>query len=277
MIVWLGPRDEELGADEDTAIDLINLTASEGRLPSWEEASSIAPIFRRPYWGRIWVVQELLLARALTIICGARILGLYSWACQLLDMTLEDSKQIDPDGYMDGCLMNTPAFKLLALRHRWCRLPLEDQALSLRELMNALYEQKCTDPRDMIYGVLGLLPLSSARQISIDYSRTTNDIFVEVVKHIFANGNTHNEGKIHHLGDDVYTGYSFGLPYDEGDLAFIWRLRYALDLFLEPVNPSIWQYIGFDNIPREEWEGYYHSYESNRLDDWWHHGTVYSF
>lgn len=75
-IVWLGPATD----DSDQAImrmeEVINLPiedrlsfVSSLRLDDWKAVESI---FRRDYWYRIWIIQELALSQGIIVLCGSK-------------------------------------------------------------------------------------------------------------------------------------------------------------------------------------------------------------
>jgi hypothetical protein len=67
--IWLGP---ELDGSS-RAMELLEQAASANNLmtdPSPEDVSAVVALFERPWWYRIWVVQEIILARNARLLCG---------------------------------------------------------------------------------------------------------------------------------------------------------------------------------------------------------------
>lgn len=120
-------------------------------------------IFERPWFKRVWVIQELALGPDPLVVCGSHQI---SWeklekannACRI---------PIDVDGQFGN---------LCAYRKNW-RDP------SLNVFSHALWgwQKQVTDPRDKLYGFLGLATEQSNRiPIKVDYASDPEQIFTEV-------------------------------------------------------------------------------------------------
>lgn len=114
----------------------------------------------RPYWERLWVVQELMLSQEKVVLCGARAV-----AWQLVSNLIS---------YNNG--LHGP----LALFDS--ATPLQHLGRVLQPLTHTEYFQfsilslfKCFDPRDRVYGTLGFVDWSTLTRENVfypDYSRS---------------------------------------------------------------------------------------------------------
>lgn len=127
--------------------------------------------FSNPYWLRLWIVQEIMLARYIRIMCGETIL---SW---------EELQRFCTSG-----LKNLPseAAQAVPTQVLW----LTEHALGAKNftypsLLWTFVLNGCQEPRDKVYGFQGLLP--EAHRLQIDYNVPVKCIFENVATHLLHN------------------------------------------------------------------------------------------
>jgi hypothetical protein len=144
------------------------------RFGSWEQ-SKFEQLSRNGYWGRLWIIQEVLLARRLFIRYGSEEVEWvdlefmeggfqkYQRSGGRTPSTLEDS-------YATGGMR-----ALLCLRRQrgphtwtWC------------DMIWFSRRAQCKDVRDRIYGMLGFV--DSAVSLHVDYELSTPDLFLTVLR-----------------------------------------------------------------------------------------------
>lgn len=202
VYVWLGidtPRTE-------AAFLLLEEYTAAGRLPDEEGRQRVAPltcpddvveahglegihwdllteIFDRPYWSRLWIVQEVCLARRhLKLLCGP-----YSYflprlkspphpLIDSLDWTYWKKHFNVHEDTLDGMRQ---ALQLLALREHFDN---NSNFLNFESVLTAHCQRSCSDPRDKVYGLQACVQPS--RRISADYTLTTEEVFETVLHHL---------------------------------------------------------------------------------------------
>ncbi|KAK4442093.1 heterokaryon incompatibility protein-domain-containing protein [Podospora aff. communis PSN243] len=151
-----------------------------------------------PYWTRLWVLQELLLAPNATVRCGA-----YSFPLRLFSSShphhakspaerltthrlrtllrprpghdpLQMGTSVLPMKQMLDSLSNTPYYRLSEYQS-----PVPD---TLKEVFTRYGHLECSDKRDKLYGFLGLLSEKSRRQICVDYERGVEFAFYQTLR-----------------------------------------------------------------------------------------------
>jgi hypothetical protein len=128
------------------------------------------------YFTRLWIRQEVILAEEVSIFCGLdRVLwsDLEELMAIVLSATTSSSAQ---EKFQHG--------NVLALynERKSREQPEANSRFHLLSLLRAHGQGKCQDPRDKIYALLSLLPEDDlGRKITPDYSRSTFDIFQQVV------------------------------------------------------------------------------------------------
>jgi hypothetical protein len=208
VVVWLGDepdRREATGCAASFLGDRIPLT-SEGHVPILERPDYFrdpenAPIMRiigqdilrRPWWWRMWVIQEVAVAKSLTVICNGhhfsweRLLYTAQWI-SLFEMEVMNApaEEAEENPYFPNI-----TFKSL---YRW---KLEHgEAIPILALLENATSCLASNPRDMIFSVLGLasdieaLPtVNSEHKLVCNYERSVQEVYTDFAKvHI----HTHN-------------------------------------------------------------------------------------
>jgi Heterokaryon incompatibility protein (HET) len=192
VLVWLGPATDE----SDAAMDAIKSWKSidfdcrktdylpvSNPLESGRLSQALEELFNRPYWSRVWVIQEILFGRSISVICGCKS---FQWSC-LDEMHSHD----EPYGVFDG-------FGIFQMRRSgiWGFIPgtaraiIKHKALAnsspaglghakLSEILQSHKYSKCTEIRDKVYALLNLV--DGQFRIAVDYSKAPQDIFFEVL------------------------------------------------------------------------------------------------
>lgn len=124
--------------------------------------AGIIRLFENPWWNRMWTVQEALLGKDTFLISGRRSI-LQNDLSAIFTSQLAHSK--------DGCNPRKSGFITTSfLKMRFLREYRHGNASSsLEGLLNVFGERRCSDPRDKIYGLLGILATKEVNSIHPDY------------------------------------------------------------------------------------------------------------
>jgi hypothetical protein len=158
-------------------------------------------LFRLPYWSRIWIVQEYVLAKSIDIWLGylKRDGKMFSWLVEQLRIRSEawwnnlrsfplKHPELEPFYH----LKHLPGMAIIIRRESEHRFPLSEApegnvSYSAQQFAMIIYElgpnMRCADPRDQVYALLPLLSREASEMLSItpDYSKTTAEVFASVV------------------------------------------------------------------------------------------------
>ena len=136
--------------------------------------------FKRPYWFRTWIVQELVVADSALLQCGPDTIDLDSLKERL------PNDQLLPFGSapVQSYRMSSQSFERLRWvrrSHRLSYIPSDMQASMFS--MTSFMKTKCYDRRDKIYA-LRYVELNNAvrKSIKVDYTISVVALFVRVVK-----------------------------------------------------------------------------------------------
>jgi len=161
VVVWLGPETE----DSRQAIWLIKELAYGEQASSWTFPTALRSFFERDYWKRLWVVQEVYHARSKWVYCGSSKL---TWdICKKASDALwqhenDPSLWTGPSSFPD-------VERLLELGPD-----------SLLEVLRACRRKLCENPRDKVFGILGILPKDVRGRLHVGYDVSVKFLYLSV-------------------------------------------------------------------------------------------------
>ncbi|KAH7321819.1 heterokaryon incompatibility protein-domain-containing protein [Rhexocercosporidium sp. MPI-PUGE-AT-0058] len=185
VLVWLG----EAGEDSDMLLDYHSEKVVEQRGDINDDKKArlrkgFEALCSRPYWKRVWIIQEVLIARDLQILCGSRQVLWNQLFCYLLqDQTIETPILATYFQLPDYSVQWPPGYRIV--RFRGFRGGAVHPLTRLFRL--CLYcNSQCEDIRDRIYGLLGVT--SDGLEITPDYSKSVSQVYISVFRGCFARG-----------------------------------------------------------------------------------------
>jgi hypothetical protein len=201
VIAWLGREDGssssamELLNELDT--DLQERRVSVDTMNEWIAYRLFEPSYKvkweglcvllqRSYWKRLWIIQELTVAREAVLLCGwdtadLSRLRLITLVIHRLHLRLvfdysDISRQVTEAGWR--------FMKMERILLAWQSRHRNGERLQLLPLLQHSSENLCTDPRDKVYAMLGMVPTYNDEELNIDYSVLTADVFINAAKYI---------------------------------------------------------------------------------------------
>lgn len=150
VLVWIRPR------DPTEALFGFNTSVA----PNAFQKQHFPHIGEASYWSRLWIIQEIILARSLTVLCGRAKL---SW-----------------DEFIPLCERSDQHIINLSRARRIRSLANGGEGLDWADAYEMVKGAKCEDPRDKIYGLLGLV--TQSRLVGPDYGKPLQAIVDEVVE-----------------------------------------------------------------------------------------------
>jgi hypothetical protein len=143
----------------------------------------IQDIISRPYWRRIWVLQEVTVAKTVYIMCGA---GMLEWdnlfyILQILGFELPAKDRFGQNLFSYQILEN-PMSKMSSVRYHFQKSPIAGKSSHTLEnllIQTSIWERsmRATDPRDKIYALLGISTDAEAIGIWPSYSNTWQEVY----------------------------------------------------------------------------------------------------
>ena len=196
VIVWLGTEKDDSThvlktlsqLSSNVKVDYLNLSispASANSDPQWSDTSKLLPysrqeiwdidaLLRRPWFSRLWVWQEVRLAKSnAVVVCGWDSIPWQSFRRALFCMSLKQGAD------------NFPTMEFHRLRARINDIANMGDTENFRGFGNTIRRSAfcgCSDPRDRIYAMLSLLNRDE-RDIKIDpdYTKSTWQVYQDLV------------------------------------------------------------------------------------------------
>lgn len=162
--IWLGNQ----RTDWSTFLGMQYLTGRLERKDNRAQASTVALAFTvNEYWNRVWVIQEILLARYVTV------------RCDFMEIELSDLEHRIKDYAGDQPrLLRSPILELIQMRRTTVFSP-----QSLMTLVSRFRHHKSSVVHDKVYALLGVAP-EEDRVFTVDYDISLESLFIQVIGHI---------------------------------------------------------------------------------------------
>ena len=190
VIVWLGPESknstlalramDQVGSDlrvdwsnyEMTSVSTGKVITQDIDDPFDDEAlKSVGDLLRRPWFERLWVWQEVRLAREAYVFCGNE--GVPWESVRKVMLILNKVYKPNWISYLvERC------FKLSNYRGNGAQV-----YQRLEYVLDNSRSASCSDPRDKVFAVLSLADPGETRGIDADYSKPAEAIFNDLVLH----------------------------------------------------------------------------------------------
>jgi hypothetical protein len=146
---------------------------------------AIIELYRRSYWERIWVVQEVISAREATVMCGEYKIDWFKL------QKIQNQLWKDHSRYILELSSHEPMLSDLSLqigRQGIKAMELPGNAysgvLDISTLLSTFWVKRASDPRDMIYALVGLSSARNDSRFVVDYSASVCWVFTSVLKYI---------------------------------------------------------------------------------------------
>ncbi|KAI1778841.1 HET-domain-containing protein [Hypoxylon cercidicola] len=217
VIAWLGTPKTRKQYDSVESLSLANTNGNYSKFTAkqWEGFRYLS---YHPYWSRVWIVQEVLLARSVTIWCGRHVFlsrlfaGIPSHAIPSpeLRFSQDGRPQIVSEAVSNS---RSPAERIITHRERVVLRPkadplaqgtvvgtLDEMTAALKrphtavetyhspvpdlihEVIRKFGSLNCTDPRDKLYGFLGIIADSSRAKVIPDYTKDITYAYRQALK-----------------------------------------------------------------------------------------------
>jgi hypothetical protein len=134
--------------------------------------SNVSDLLRRMFWTRIWIVQELVLAQSVTLVCGDHFFPFQDF-CNLIQKFEPTFDIVFKDRYDDpyqGCFT---VLKISEHRSRMSHIELEEILGSYASRL------ECSNPRDKLCGFRALS--EELLHLPVDYGKNLTAVFKDVL------------------------------------------------------------------------------------------------
>lgn len=205
--VWLGPEAD----DSDLAAALLQDIATAARTGASstrvrnmfssgsqdKSLPALAALFEREYWNRLWIVQEIFNASSIYVYCGSSKNTLpwasYQTASRYFQQYKRDLEDLFPRTHSIASHKQYSYSQILAysgpgsLPELGSLVGLGDEALL--EVLRVCRRKLSSDPKDKVFGVLGVLGGEVRKEFTVDYAKSVKDVYTDVVDFLLTTTN----------------------------------------------------------------------------------------
>lgn len=157
-------------------------------------ADGIQALMERDYWHRIWINQEVALAKEVVIVCGTRTtpLSIFEATLSILDDCYARYRYHNPATRDFGRGLHSNFAYNLAMETRSQRLRGDDIQLDILLFHHNMDPPdrpfySATDPRDIVFGLLGVTTDNDRLGIQIDYRASMAEVFTATTRAFIEN------------------------------------------------------------------------------------------
>ncbi|CAG8108448.1 unnamed protein product [Penicillium salamii] len=141
-----------------------------------EREVACSKLLQRDWFRRVWVLQEVGVARYIDVLCGSTQISAYAFAEGLGGLDLPQSllAEVGPVTYLMKSASFRPKFDVASSGQH-----------SLGELLGMYRNHQATEQNDKIYALLGLSADTGAVDLQPNYTTPWHQVFREITSHIF--------------------------------------------------------------------------------------------
>jgi len=153
--------------------------------PRWQ---AFLNFLDQPWFGRIWVLQEVAVAKTVHAIYGNRYIDWETLVEVLRTFISEISADCQSllysaENYNTRQVSNAPAYASIMTTIN--QLLQEGESLPLSILLQLTHRFKATDPRDKLFALMGMSDPASCGPVQIDYTKDVLSLYREIARYIF--------------------------------------------------------------------------------------------
>ncbi|KAH6699918.1 heterokaryon incompatibility protein-domain-containing protein, partial [Leptodontidium sp. MPI-SDFR-AT-0119] len=179
VLVWLG----ETAENSDTALERMRIAADNGSPDSLDDKTiqqAILALLQRPWFQRIWVLQEVAAARHILIMCGSTGIDGYAF-CLGVNCFYEARRDLESSTRSITYLIRGATFRPKHAMSWPGRASLDIRPLG--ELIDMFHTHEATKPVDKVYALLGMSSDDpSTAGLLPDYEVPWEKLFKDLVK-----------------------------------------------------------------------------------------------
>ncbi|TGJ77573.1 hypothetical protein E0Z10_g10698 [Xylaria hypoxylon] len=212
----IGPMVLSTSEDEEARLSLckklINYEELESKYGSASQGAAVLEkLLHRPYFSRVWIIQEFSLAKQCQFLCGKSSLDahLFEMAIEAIGLAKSYRPKLSPRTSSRGNKFFFP-FSWTYMRLKPFTVRQAVASGSPPELFNIIsIDGACpkrpiyaaSDPRDIVFGILGCAVDAESLGLQADYSKPVNQVFAETTKALIGQRKRYQLGRCSFLKD----------------------------------------------------------------------------
>lgn len=159
-------------------------------LRSDQASKALAPLLHREYFCRVWIIQELALAKRGVILCGNSSLPLETFDAGLvgIDLCMASESLVRNLSYEDKSWFSYSGTYFYLKPFEVRRAISSGSPPRMGEILQVYYSAPgrplymASDPRDVVFGLLGCAADTATLNIQADYTQTVAQVYAKLTK-----------------------------------------------------------------------------------------------
>ncbi|KAH7305756.1 heterokaryon incompatibility protein-domain-containing protein, partial [Rhexocercosporidium sp. MPI-PUGE-AT-0058] len=177
VLAWLGSKESAASLAVEVLASLGGrLRCSNLEMRHWQALEQMTNL---EYFSRMWIVQEVVLARRLTLYCDSQSVN---WSQLSLLFDYLESRNYPSDYLPTNYPYRQTIKRSQALSLDRSRKSFQTNTLSLLTLMRVCASCKCSDPRDKVFALLGIAKDCQNNELTADYSKNLFEVYQDVMQ-----------------------------------------------------------------------------------------------
>ncbi|KAI1749651.1 heterokaryon incompatibility protein-domain-containing protein [Xylaria castorea] len=193
VAAWLGPESDSSALafeliwkiyHDQLPAPVSNIIADRQWRPHF---TAVVNLFERDFWSRLWIVQEIINAQNVFVYCGDSEVPweVFQNVSALFKRHEADIKRHFPQGTTKGSRLG------LSHAHTLCsqgpasldilKPPADEGPEALLYVLRICRTKLAAEPRDKVFGILGILPQSVQYHIPLNYNASIREVYTNVV------------------------------------------------------------------------------------------------
>ena len=192
ITMWLGEEEENTRSAFDLIRDaphdhLVELVR-DGNENS-EQWEALGSLLARPYWSRVWILQEVLLSRERAMMCCGSFrvpwirvaLFLEKMHTGLLSVTKGTAQNATKGAARNVIWRGSKTPSSLAVMHLQRQ---RGRKFSFLDYLVLAQSRNCSNAEDKVFGILGVCDSESIEGIEVNYSKPVKDIYRDTARYL---------------------------------------------------------------------------------------------
>ncbi|GIZ41578.1 hypothetical protein CKM354_000487700 [Cercospora kikuchii] len=147
--------------------------------PTSEEIAALYALFERPWFSRIWIVQEAGVSSKILVQCGSHQIDWWAFSFGfLITQKLKRVARLGPKSHRNLVVMSRTRSSIHVGNSMKHMMNKPDPDLSITSLLSTYRGYEATDPRDKVFALLGIA--SSSEGLVPDYTKSCEAVYRDV-------------------------------------------------------------------------------------------------
>ncbi|KAK0671538.1 HET-domain-containing protein [Cercophora samala] len=184
VVVWLGTGEGGGEVALDAISDMAVCKVAGAPFNGEVSTEAMLGLLQRPWFNRIWVLQEVAAARAILVVCGSSSIDGYAFSLVLHSDLFRSTFAIPPELQNQLRPVTYTMGRAICRPRKTTGIASHDKS-SLGELVDMYHTRQATLLHDKVFALLGMSLSNPSNEIPLDYSAGWDVVFKKLMRLLF--------------------------------------------------------------------------------------------